>query len=66
MKSFPVTVRATTPIVIRLRSSAQQVHARVPCLRRSGFAQAGETHFGVQARNLWTLNETSYVTVTFT
>jgi hypothetical protein len=26
-------------------------HACVPCLRRSGYAQAGGTHFGVQARS---------------
>lgn len=31
-------------IVIRLRFSAQEVHAFVRCFRRSGLAQAGETH----------------------
>ncbi len=27
-----------------VEGAAQEVHACVPCLRRSGFAQAGETH----------------------
>ena len=30
--------------------SYAESHACVPCLRRSGFAQAGEAHFGAQAR----------------
>jgi hypothetical protein len=30
--------------------SYAESRACVPCLRRSGFAQAGEAHFGAQAR----------------
>ena len=34
---------------VNLPSYAES-HACVPCLRRSGFAQAGEAHYGAQAR----------------
>lgn len=36
-------------------------------LRLKKFTSAyRKTHFGVQARNRWTLDETGFVTVTFT
>ena len=54
IKSFGKGKGNDARIVIRLRSSAQEIHACVP-----------KRHFDVQARNRRTLNETGFVTVTF-